>query len=310
MSATAETSLPRRWYHFLPATVTTTTRIFAWSTLATQIIIVGTGGAVRLTGSGLGCDTWPQCTEDSFVATPEMGIHGLIEFGNRTLTGLLLIVALITFLLVIRTRPTARGLIWPILAIGGGIAVQGVVGGITVWTGLNSYIVGLHFVISSALVALSALLVWRCYHHRSERLKVQPVWVTAVTYAAALFAAVTVVIGILTTGSGPHAGDADTPRNGLNPELLQHLHSYPAYILAALTVVLLVAAALRPSTLLLRWTIVLAVAELAQIVIGLVQARMGLPPLLVGIHMVLACVLVSAMMAVVLALRQPAHARF
>ena len=89
---------------WFPTTVTRRVRVFAWLSLISQILIVGTGGAVRLTGSGLGCPTWPRCTEDSFVASPEMGIHGIVEFGNRLLTFLLIIIAIGAFLMVVRMR--------------------------------------------------------------------------------------------------------------------------------------------------------------------------------------------------------------
>lgn len=79
-------------------------KVFVWLSLATQIGIVVTGGLVRLTGSGLGCPTWPKCTDDSFVNVPEMGIHGVIEFGNRLLTFVLLIVSVLNLVVVIRKK--------------------------------------------------------------------------------------------------------------------------------------------------------------------------------------------------------------
>ena len=81
-------------WNWLPSVVDRRVRIAAWASLVSQVLIIGTGGAVRLTGSGLGCPTWPRCTEDSFVSTPEMGFHGLIEFGNRLLTFVLIIIAM------------------------------------------------------------------------------------------------------------------------------------------------------------------------------------------------------------------------
>ena len=91
-------------WSMLPATVDVRVKVFAWASLVSQILIIGTGGAVRLTGSGLGCPTWPRCTEDSFVTTPEMGFHGIIEFGNRLLTFILAIIAVGLFVLVLRLR--------------------------------------------------------------------------------------------------------------------------------------------------------------------------------------------------------------
>ena len=111
-------------------------------------------------------------------------------------------------------------------------------------------------------------------------------------------------MGILTTGSGPHAGDADAPRNGLDSEFLQHVHSWPAYLTVALTLVLVVGAVTLRLPL-RRWAFLLLAVELAQTAVGLIQANLGLPAILVGIHMVLACVLASVMTALVLNLKQP-----
>ncbi|OUD96964.1 Heme A synthase [Clavibacter michiganensis subsp. michiganensis] len=115
----------RRLRERLPDGITRTTRFLVWTTLVVQTLVVGTGGLVRLTGSGLGCPTWPRCTADSFVSTPEMGVHGIIEFGNRLLTFVLVIVAIATFLTVLRLRNRGRGLFSIALAIGLGIPRRG-----------------------------------------------------------------------------------------------------------------------------------------------------------------------------------------
>jgi cytochrome c oxidase assembly protein subunit 15 len=108
----------RRLRERLPDGITRATRFLVWTTLVVQTLVVGTGGLVRLTGSGLGCPTWPRCTADSFVSTPEMGVHGVIEFGNRLLTFLLVVVAIATFLAVLRLRNRGRGLFSIALASG------------------------------------------------------------------------------------------------------------------------------------------------------------------------------------------------
>lgn len=298
-------SLPARAYGWLPSSVDRRVRVIAWVTLACQILIVGTGGAVRLTGSGLGCPTWPKCTEDSFVNVPEQGIHGIIEFGNRLLTFLLVIVAILAFAFILKLRRQRRDLFWLTLLIGLGIPAQAVLGGITVLTGLDPYLVGAHFIVSIVLIALSSMLVFRAYFGPVVRRRIFPVWLVATTHTTSLFVAITILLGVLTTGSGPHAGDAETPRNGFNSEVLQHLHSYPGYITLGLTVVILGAALALRAPRLRHFTTMLLVIEIAQMVVGIVQARLGLPELLVGIHMVLACVLVAAMTAVVLSLRSP-----
>ncbi len=292
---------------WLPTSVDRRVRVIAWVYLAAQILLVGTGGLVRLTGSGLGCPTWPKCTADSMVNTPEMGIHGVIEFGNRVLGGVLAIMAIVAFVAILRLRKSRPDLFRLTLLAGLGIPAQAVIGGISVLTKLNPYVVGLHFVISVILVGLCTAFVYRTYVVPGPRESVVPRWVRMVAHVTSLFVAVTILVGILTTGSGPHAGDAKAPRNGLDTELLQHVHSWPAYVTLALTVAL-VLAALTLRLPIRHWALLLLVVEFLQIVVGLVQARTGLPPVLVGIHMVLACTLAAAMTAVILHLKAPVAA--
>ncbi|MFE1645259.1 heme A synthase [Microbacterium sp. P01] len=298
-------SLLRALRDRLPRTIDRRVVVAAWATLVVQIGIVGTGGLVRLTGSGLGCPTWPECTNGSLVATPEMGIHGVIEFGNRLLTFVLAIVAIAMFLFVVRMRRTRRDLFWLALVIGLYIPLQAVLGGITVLTNLNPYVVGLHFFASAILVALSALLVARVYAVPGPRARAVPRWYSALAWATAVLTVVTVVVGILVTGSGPHAGDGGASRNGLDPELMQHVHSWPAYATFGLTLALLIGArwtgAAQRLTL---WATLLLSVEVVQIVVGVWQARSGLPIVLVNIHMVLAMLLIAAMTAVLVHLTQ------
>jgi len=296
-----------RFWEWLPTDVDRRVRVFAWLSFAFQLVLIITGGAVRLTASGLGCPTWPRCTEDSFVNTPEMGIHGVIEFGNRLLTFVLAFITIAVFLMVIRYRRQRRDLFRLTLFQGLSIPFQAVLGGITVLTGLNPYVVGAHFAVSIVLVALTTVLVWRVYRGPRGDERLAPGWFLAATHLTSLAVAVTVVMGILTTGSGPHAGDNSNPdkpapRNGLDPELLQHVHSWPAYVTLGLTILLL-AAAIALKLPALRWVLALFAVELAQIAVGVTQARLGLPELLVGVHMFLAGLLVAAMTAVVLSLR-------
>ena len=288
---------------WLPTTIDRRVRVFAWLSLGIQLLIVLTGGAVRLTASGLGCPTWPQCTEGSFVTTPEMGIHGVIEFGNRLLFFVIQIVAIITFLLIVRLRKTRRDLFWLALIPCFSIVLQAVLGGITVLTNLNPYVVGLHFLVSVVLVVLAAVFVFRVYYGlRVAQLGV-PQWYRGLAWLAALFVFATVILGIITTGSGPHAGDGGAARNGLNSELLQHFHSWPAYAAFAASVLLLLGALNLGNRRLIRFTVLLVGIEIVQIAVGLTQARLGLPEPLVAAHMVLACMLAAAMAVVLLSLR-------
>lgn len=291
----------RRAYEWLPAHIGRSTRVIAWLLLISNVVIVGTGGLVRLTGSGMGCETWPYCTSESLVPTPELGIHGLIEFANRTLTGVLVIVALLAFLSVVRLRARRPELMKLTLAIGVGIILQALIGGVTVWLYLNPAIVGLHFLVSTLLVALSAAYVFRVYAGPGPRRIAVPRRYAVLVHMTSVVMLVTVVMGILLTGAGPHAGDDEAARNGLDPIFWQHVHSWPAYILFALTLIVFAGSFRMPGVLRLpRWTGLLLAVEVVQIIVGLWQARAGLPIALVNIHMVLAVTLVAAMTAVVL----------
>ncbi len=266
-------------------------RIVVWLSLIAQSGIAVTGAFVRLTASGLGCPTWPLCTEESLVNTPEMGIHGVIEFGNRLLTIALLLIAVAVLVVFWRMRKERRDLWWMGVGLLVVVPVQAVIGGISVWTQLNPYFVGLHFIVSVAATVVAMLIVLRVRDgNRVADVRSIPMlaWLVGVATAASI------VLGVLTTGSGPHAGDADAPRNGLNSEILQHFHAWFAYASVALVIL----AIIRSTGLARRSWIALGAGFAFQIVIGLVQARTGLPVELVGIHvlaaMVVTCLVASA----------------
>ncbi|SDO73033.1 cytochrome c oxidase assembly protein subunit 15 [Microbacterium sp. ru370.1] len=292
---------------WLPTRVDRRVRVFAWLSFIAEVLIIGTGGAVRLTGSGLGCPTWPRCTPDSLVNTPEMGIHGIIEFGNRTLTGLVGILALAVVVLVWRMRHERRVLFVLSLVVLGGIVAQAVVGGITVLTGLNPFIVGFHYVASVVLVAVCAAFLVRMYQPAGPRALAVPRWFAGLVHATTGVLALTIVFGVLTTGAGPHSGDEASVRNGFDAQVLEHVHAWPGYALFALTLVV-VAAAWRLRLPVRRWATALLAVELVQIAVGLYQARNGLPEIAVGTHMVLAALAAATMTVVVLRLKTPVAA--
>ena len=281
-------------------------KAYVWASLASQILIVVTGGLVRLTGSGLGCPTWPKCTDESFVSVPEMGIHGLIEFGNRLLTFVLVIIAGLTFIVIRRTAKSLRfGLTWPAVLLILGIIAQALLGGVTVLTGLNSWVVGAHFLVSGVLISIASILVWRVYSPKHD-----PISYASVLLAWPIFVVgwVTVIVGVVVTGAGPHAGDAATPRNGFDLETWQHYHSWPAYLMTALVLVSLVLASRSVSS--PRWSNpavkslgVLLIVSVLQGALGVVQANMGVPALLAGVHMLGASLIISLLTFQLLALR-------
>ena len=266
-------------------------RLYAWLSLISQILIVVTGGAVRLTGSGLGCPTWPECEPGSIVNVPEQGIHGVIEFGNRLLTFLLLFIALGTFITVMRLKKGHRkGLFWTSLCLGLGIIVQALLGGVTVLTGLNSWIVGAHFLVSMGLIAIATFLFW--YSRGRRRLEAKKS-LSRISFLIVPTAIAVIIIGVILTGSGPHAGDSETPRNGLDSELWSHYHSYPAYLLLALAVLHF---ALRYRLYGLnsaKYSLAFVAVISSQALLGLVQTWTGLPIALVALHMLGASVLAS-----------------
>jgi len=290
-------------WNWLPSAVDARIRVFAWASLVSQIVIIGTGGAVRLTGSGLGCPTWPRCTEDSFISTPEMGIHGIIEFGNRLLTFVLAAIAIVMFVLLLRLRRERPELFRLSVALGLGIPGQAVIGGITVLTNLNPWVVGLHYVLSLVLVGLASVLLYRVRTgpKRTQWALAPQTRVLGVALAGLL--SISLAVGVITTGSGPHSGDGGSARNGLDSALLQHLHSWPSYGVLGLLVTMTVLSwtlGLGPASLRRSITGALGVA-LVQVGVGLYQARNGLPEIAVGIHMVLAAVLVALVTTALLA---------
>jgi len=200
--------------------------LYAWLSLISQILIVVTGGVVRLTGSGLGCPTWPKCTEDSLVTVPEMGIHGIIEFANRLLTFALALIALLTIVTVFRSGELSKRLAlrFPAIALLLGIPAQAVLGGFTVLTKLNPWLVGAHFVLSGIMIAIASMLLFRTYNLGGDRQSSKLRALAALTLVVGWIA---VLVGVLVTGAGPHSGDAESVRNGLDLETWQHYHSYP-----------------------------------------------------------------------------------
>ena len=265
-------------------------RTLAWASLISEILIVVTGGAVRLTASGLGCPTWPTCTPESLVTVPEMGIHGIIEFGNRLLTFVLLAVAIAFLVSAWKVRGSRKVLATAIWLIAG-IFLQAVVGGISVLMKLNPWVVGLHFVISAVMISISSLQIWRVYEPKVSKSSSMERFTSNLL---ALFGTAAILIGIVVTGSGPHAGDFEAPRNGLDSELWQHFHSYPAYLALAITFVQLLVVRKRDvdgyASRLTFWTLAVLVV---QAIVGVAQARLGLPIWMVLLHIALAATTAS-----------------
>ncbi|MEV0718448.1 COX15/CtaA family protein [Asanoa sp. NPDC050611] len=277
-------------------------RRLALANIIANVAIVVTGGAVRLTGSGLGCPTWPRCTDASYTPTGEMGIHGVIEFSNRMLgwvVGLVAFAVLVAAFLHFRRTRTARtrGLMLLALGVFLGIPAQGVVGGITVLTDLNPWVVGLHFLASIGVLVASYALWRRTIDGKATRTVVPGPLRQLVQVLTAVSLAV-VVLGVIVTGSGPHAGDVDAHRTGLDPETIAQVHADVVFLLLGLTLAVWFAARATASPRTARAALVLLAIELSQGVIGFVQYFTGLPEILVGLHMLGATVVWLATLSV------------
>ncbi len=269
-------------------------RRLGWATLVGNIGIVLTGGAVRLTASGLGCPTWPRCTEESFTPHGALDFHSAIEFGNRTLTFLLAAIAIATF--VSAWQSGRRDLRVLALWLGLGIPAQAIVGGITVLTDLNPWVVSFHLLVSLAIISLAVLYLHRIDHPAFPVVEEAPRHVT-LAWATYIATWVVLYLGTVVTGSGPHAGDVEVPRNGLDPLQISQLHADFVFLLVGLTVALVIVHPTRAT-----WT-VLAV-ELAQGLVGVVQYVTDLPVVLVGFHLLGAAVLTAVVTRMLIEVRE------
>ncbi|MDX3356086.1 COX15/CtaA family protein [Streptomyces sp. ME01-24h] len=283
-----------------------TIRRAALAALVMSVVIVVTGGAVRLTGSGLGCPTWPKCTDDSLTATRVMGVHGAIEFANRMLTYVLCAAVGWAIIAARAAKPWRRGLtrlgwaqFWVVMG-------NAVLGGITVLTGLNPYTVAGHFLLSSALIAV-ALLMWQRAGEGDagpRPLVGKPVKQLAWVLVAASGALV--AVGTLVTGAGPHAGDSsDVPRIKVKWETIAQLHADLAWVVCGLAIALwfVLRAVDAPAGPRARVRDLLVVL-LAQGAIGYVQYFTQLPEVLVALHMLGSTLVWIAVLRVLLAMRE------
>ncbi|MGC4896053.1 COX15/CtaA family protein [Micromonospora sp. DT31] len=279
-------------------------RRLALASIIANVAIVVTGGAVRLTASGLGCPTWPRCTDDSYTTTAEMGVYGVIEFGNRLLTFAVGIIALAVVLAVLARRPRRRGLLPLAVGVLLGIPAQAVLGGITVLTNLNPWVVGLHFLASMAVIA-AAYALWRRIGEPDG--PVSPTVPTPLRTLARLTTAVSasvLVVGTWVTGSGPHAGDHGAARNGLDPAAISQVHADGVFLLIGLSVGLFFAFRAIGAERATRAAGVLLAVELGQGLIGFVQYFTHLPGVLVGAHMLGSCLVLLATLSVLWATRE------
>jgi cytochrome c oxidase assembly protein subunit 15 len=259
--------------------------------LALVALIVVTGGAVRLTGSGLGCSDWPECSVGHL--TPAVQFHGLIEFGNRLVTVVLTVVVAAAFLAAIFRRPRRRDLIYLSGGLVVGILAQAVLGGIVVYTKLNPYLVMVHLVATMALLANAVVLVHRSrldYRPGSGRLLVPRPLLRLFYGVLALLGAV-IAAGATATGAGPLAGSSSgqlvAKRIPVSLRDLAELHASLVMLLVGLTVGLVVGLHMADVPERVRRAArIFLVVMVAQAAVGYTQYFTHLPALLVELHLV------------------------
>lgn len=265
----------------------THSRAVRWTTtvaVAVAVLIIVTGGIVRVTGSGLGCPTWPRCTDDSFTsATASTGLHGAIEFGNRMLTTVICIAVGAVIIACLLQRPRHRALLFSAWGQFVGVLLNAVVGGITVLTGLNPYVVALHFLAAIALL-VSTTVSYDIAHRAvvpapAETTRRLARWLVAVT-------GVVVVLGTVVTGAGPHPGDsAEVHRIPVHWATITVVHGVFAVAALVLAAAVVVVARRAGDDLVRRRATVLLVLFVAQAALGTFQSLDGLPGLAVVLHL-------------------------
>ncbi|MGP3921806.1 MULTISPECIES: COX15/CtaA family protein [unclassified Streptomyces] len=274
--------------------------------LLMSVFIVVTGGAVRLTASGLGCDTWPKCSDNSLIATSEMGIHGAIEFGNRMLTYVLCAAVGWAIITVRAAKRPTRGLsrlawsqFWVVMG-------NGVIGGVTVLTDLNPYTVAGHFLAATVLLTVATLTWLRSREGDAEPRPLVGVSVRRLARGLTVCAGLLIAAGTVVTGSGPHPGDnSQVPRMFEDLKLVAQVHAAMAWIVVALTLGLwIVLKAVDAPDGPRRRTRDLVLVLLAQGAIGYVQYFTELPEVLVGLHMLGSALVWIAVLRVLLSLRE------
>ncbi|MWV49842.1 hypothetical protein GRS96_11220 [Rathayibacter sp. VKM Ac-2803] len=276
-------------FSLLADRVTLTPRALRWGTtaaLVASILIIFFGGVVRLTGSGLGCPTWPACEAGSLTSTPELGIHGFIEFTNRAFTGVLVVAVgwAITAARLQKPRDrTMTRLAWSQFWL---VVANALAGGATVHSGLNPYIVAGHFVLAIALLTTTSLTWHRA--HRSQSTSFEPDALTRGTSIALVVATLLVIlVGTLVTGTGPHAGDsAEVPRMQFHWESVTIVHGVLGTASLGLGIALYLLLLRAPGAELARRRVAaFVIVVLLQALVGVAQSLLALPEALVAVHL-------------------------
>ncbi len=282
----------------LPAVTPAVMRALASAAVVAQAGIAVTGSVVRVTGSGLGCPTWPECVPGSLVPTPHPEVEPLtqwIEFGNRLLTGVVVLVAGACLLAALGTRPRRRRLTVLALVQPLGVVAQAVIGGGVVLLGLVWWSVSVHLLVSMVLVWLAMQLVAAASDGAGPPRRLVPGPVRGLVATSTAVLAAVLVAGSFVTAAGPHAGDAKTPRLQLSVEVLAQVHAELLFGYLGLLVGLGFAlrAVAAPDRVLRRYAVLVGVV-VAQGLLGGVQYALGVPEVLVSLHVLGAAVVTVA----------------
>jgi heme a synthase len=258
-------------------------RAVAITALVAQCAIVVTGGAVRLTGSGLGCSSWPNCEPGRLIAP--RGYHHWVEFGNRLVSGLVVAVVVVALVAALRRVPRRRDLTWLSAGLVLGVAAQVALGGLTVYYDLRPGFVMAHFLLSMLLVLDAAVLVDRSAEDSPTRTPAVRREVSRLARGLVFLGGVVLVLGTIVTGTGPHSGDKATSRFDLSLRNVTQLHADVVMALVGVTVALgfLLAATDAPRTLSTRYRVLVAIV-VAQATVGFTQYALHVPAGLVEVH--------------------------
>ncbi|MGP6173133.1 COX15/CtaA family protein [Corynebacterium sp. A21] len=274
-------------------------RIAAFILLLAQGGITVTGSIVRVTGSGLGCDTWPLCHEGSLV--PQAGaapwLHQAIEFGNRMLTFVVAAAAIILFFLIMRAKRRTEIVVYSVIS-GVGIIVQAVLGGISVLMDLHWWTVAIHFLPSMVLVWVAALLYTRLAQpDDGTPTRAFPALIRVMTLISVISLSVVLATGTMVTGAGPHSGDDGVGMEGrleVDIDWIAHVHGYSMYVYLAFTLIIVAMLFWKKASTGAKQTgWVLIAMILVQAGIGIAQYNLGVPRWSVPVHIAMSSVVVA-----------------
>ena len=276
--------------------------------LVALVIIIVSGAAVRLTGSGLGCPDWPTCADNRVVAP--VRYHAMVEFVNRVFTGIVSVAVILAALGSLARRPRRRDLTYLSLGLVAGVLAQIVLGGLTVRSKLTPPVVMAHFLLSMVLVANAVVLHRRAGRDDVDDHRSVPSSLRSATRALVAVAAVVIVTGTIVTGAGPHGGDENVRRLGFAVPTVARIHGVSELVLLTLTLTLVWMARRRQApTAVIEALNTLVLIEVAQGFIGYMQYLFGVPALLVGVHVLGAVLVWVSVLEVALAAASPVTGR-